>query len=362
MVKIDRAGWEEGHVWGWGGWEELAQTVEVLSEAMWPQKHTVSGTDLSTSHSNSWKLKKQKLSQTFTTTAWVVLWSSPTDEEYEAKRGLVTCPRSHNWGKARTEAQAVYLETMFSCPGLWLWVHHARPPPFKLQGFRTVTPTSFVWQTSAFFISGISGPVLLVPIMQKVGSGAPFDSHAWLVSMASLPASFLQAGATPAGSRLGLASDSHHTFPCSSAPCPERPCRCYMGMWGRASSDVRVLDEYVSPEGEGQPSRNVTVGNSDRDFGPKSLHWGPLLGWRTAVHLVWLKKRRSLTIRPQRPWESKGRKQKQGRKSGAKVFSLPLRWELSDFSGTLLGTSLPFDDFPLALHVKSKLVPSSTSA
>lgn len=33
-----------------------------------------------------------------------------------------------------------------------------------------------------------------------------------------------------------------------------------------------------SPEGKGQPSRNVTVGNSDRDFGPKSLHWGPFAG------------------------------------------------------------------------------------
>ena len=29
------------------------------------------------------------------------------------------------------------------------------------------------------------------------------------------------------------------------------------------------------PEEEGQPSRNVAVGNSDRDFGPKNLHWGP---------------------------------------------------------------------------------------
>ena len=56
------------------GEKSLVLTVQVLSEAMWslllwPQNHTVSGTDLSTSHSNSWKLKKQKLSQAFTTTA-----------------------------------------------------------------------------------------------------------------------------------------------------------------------------------------------------------------------------------------------------------------------------------------------------
>ena len=48
-------------------------------------------------------------------------------------------------------------------------------------------------------------------------------------------------------------------------------------LWGCEGELIRCQGTWMSMQspGEGQPSRNVTVGNSDRDSRPKSLHWGP---------------------------------------------------------------------------------------
>lgn len=181
VFKIDRGGWEEEGCLGLGvGEKSLVLTVKRLSEAMWPaavatESHWL-GTDLSTSHSNSWKRKKQKFSQAFRTTPWVgVLWSSPTDEDYEAKRGVVTCPRSHNWESQDWSPDSVSGDHAFLPWALAVGSSHQAPSRSSYKGSeQSHQPPSF-GQTSAFSISDIIGSVLLVPLMQRVGSDAPFD-------------------------------------------------------------------------------------------------------------------------------------------------------------------------------------------
>lgn len=91
-----------------------------------------------------------------------------------------------------------------------------------------------------------------------------------------------------------------------------------------------------APEGEGQPSRNMTVGNTGGEFGPKSLHLGPLaahVGVGNSHPPVWLKKRGRLTIKLQRTWKSKGRKQRGSGSVGNR------KWEVESQE---LRSSLPF--------------------
>ena len=214
------------------------------------------------------------------------------------------------------------IEIMLSCPGPWLWAHHTRPPPIQATGVQNShTNLLHLGKPELSSFQAESALSFLSPSCREWAHMLPLTTCYGF----SLPHSSKQEPHQQTADWVWPKTALIH-FPVHWPFSQRGPVGT---LWGCEGELIRCQGtcEYAVP---------IRRGPAQQKRGSWELRQGlraqePALGSLCCTHWggeqpsSWsgLRKGETLTIKLQRTWESKGRKQKEeeSRKSGAKVFS-----------------------------------------